>query len=320
MNANFFTPIFSIILPCYNVEKYIDKCIETLINQDFIDFEIICINDGSKDDTLKKLKKFSMLDPRLSVYTQKNGGSGNARNNGFLMSRGQYIIFLDADDFYEKELLQTIFNEILKNPYDILVVGSDRYNEITKNFEEMNWSINWKNIPNFRPFSYRDIKKVLFKTFMWWGWDKAYKRSFIESNFLFHQEIECSNDLFFNLTSFLSADTITVIPDILVHHRIGNNNSVSNNRHKNPENILIALYAVKRFLLERKLFYELENEYLYYSANMLNWYFDSINSEGRTNLKNFYNHYFNHEFNFNKLFSYNEYGADIIYLKKNLNI
>jgi len=94
----------SIVIPVYNIEKYLPICLDSIINQTFTDFEVICVNDGSKDNSLKILEEYAKRDFRIKVISQENGGSGSARNNGLKNAQGKYIQFLDGDDYFELQI------------------------------------------------------------------------------------------------------------------------------------------------------------------------------------------------------------------------
>ena len=98
-------PQISIIVPIYNGAKYINKCIEMIINQTFKDFELIIIDDGSTDNTSDMCNEYAKKDKRIKVISKKNEGTWAARNRGIDESRGKYIIFFDCDDWYEDDLL-----------------------------------------------------------------------------------------------------------------------------------------------------------------------------------------------------------------------
>ena len=109
----------SIIIPCYNVEKYIDECINSVLEQDVNSYEILLINDGSTDNTLNILESYRK-NSKIKVINQQNGGLSKARNIGLLNAKGEYILFLDSDDFIEKKSLNKILEFIKKNSLDIL--------------------------------------------------------------------------------------------------------------------------------------------------------------------------------------------------------
>lgn len=107
-------PKFSIIVPVYNVEKYIKKCLDSIFDQTFKDFEVIVVNDGTKDNSMDIVKKYD-----VKIINQENSGLSEARNTGVKNSKGEYILFLDSDDFIEKKLLEKI-NDSLKNNPDVV--------------------------------------------------------------------------------------------------------------------------------------------------------------------------------------------------------
>ena len=115
------TPEVSIIIPCYNVEKFIKDCLESVINQTFKNIEIICINDGSTDSTPEILKKYSNIDNRIIVVNQKNKGLSGARNSGINVSCGKYLMFLDSDDWIDTDYIEKMYNAIKKNDCEIAV-------------------------------------------------------------------------------------------------------------------------------------------------------------------------------------------------------
>lgn len=107
----------SLIVPVYNVEKYIARCLDYCINQTYSNIEIICINDGSTDGSLSILCEYAKRDKRIKVITQKNGGAGSARNNGIEQASGEYVSFIDSDDWTYLTLYETFVKAISKGKY-----------------------------------------------------------------------------------------------------------------------------------------------------------------------------------------------------------
>ena len=113
-------PLISVIVPIYNMENYLEKCLDNLINQTLKEIEIICINDGSVDNSLKILKNFANKDNRIIILNQKNQGQGIARNNGIKIARGEYIGFCDPDDWIELNMFENMYNKAIQNQADIV--------------------------------------------------------------------------------------------------------------------------------------------------------------------------------------------------------
>lgn len=174
-------PKLSIIVPIYNVEKYLPRCIESILNQTFREFELILINDGSTDNCKEICEKYKRMDSRIIVANKKNGGLSSARNLGIDISKGDYIGFVDSDDFIDVHMYEILLNTI--NAYDSDIVICDYYkvNEYDiKKYEKMksnNKDIKVENINNIDAIERiitRDIKIVV-------AWNKIYKRRLFEN-------------------------------------------------------------------------------------------------------------------------------------------
>ena len=113
----------SIIVPVYNVEKYLRKCLDSLINQTLKDIEIICINDGSTDKSLEILEEYKNRDSRIILLNQENSGQSIARNNGIKKATGEYIGFVDPDDWVENNMIKCLIDEIKSEKVDLVTSG-----------------------------------------------------------------------------------------------------------------------------------------------------------------------------------------------------
>lgn len=109
----------SIIVPIYNVENYLKNCIDSILNQTFKDFELILVNDGSTDTSLDICEDYKYIDNRIKIVNKKNGGISSARNAGLNVARGEYIGFVDSDDYIHPQMYEILYNEIIKNKADI---------------------------------------------------------------------------------------------------------------------------------------------------------------------------------------------------------
>ncbi|MBM6966297.1 glycosyltransferase family 2 protein [Massilimicrobiota timonensis] len=118
--------LFSIIVPCYNVEKYIERCIQSILNQTFTNFEVIFVDDGSKDRTSNILEKYKKSDYRVKVIYKQNGGLTSARKAGLKIAQGDYIIPVDGDDWIEKDYVETFYKIVKKYSPEIIVCGQIR--------------------------------------------------------------------------------------------------------------------------------------------------------------------------------------------------
>ena len=134
-------PKLSIICPVYNAEKYLARILESLLNQDYRDFELIMVNDGSSDDSKKIIEKYSKKDKRVKMISQKNQGIAKARNRGMTEAKGEYLMFVDNDDYVNDGYLKNYVEEIESGDgYDIVMGGYRRINGkgVTINSQSLN--------------------------------------------------------------------------------------------------------------------------------------------------------------------------------------
>lgn len=270
------SPKISVIIPCYNVEKYLRQCLDSVLNQTLQDIEIICIDDGSSDGTLELLKEFQKKDNRVKVITQKNAGAGAARNNGLRVATGEYLSFLDSDDFFEPNMLEEAFKTAEKYQVDFVVYNSDQYHMDQECFVNVDWTMCMQDIPPYMPFTYRQLTGNVFKTFVGWAWDKLYRRSFVLQQNLWFQEQRTTNDMLFVFSALVVAKKIAVVNKILAHQRRGSSESLSVTREKSWHCFYEALTALKQRLKDEEIFWEIEQDYINYALHFSLWHLNTL--------------------------------------------
>lgn len=182
-------PKISVIVPIYNAEKFLKKCIESIINQTLKEIEIILINDGSTDNSLKILQFFKEKDERIIIVNKKNEGASEARNVGIDLAKGEYITFLDSDDYIEKNMLEKMYYNSKKNNVDILI--SDYYRDENK---EKRYKNSYYLGDDLKLTSKKCCLEILSYKIAPMLWSKLIKRQlFIDNNIrlpkeVFHQE------------------------------------------------------------------------------------------------------------------------------------
>lgn len=265
------TPKVSVIIPVYNVQDYLPQCLDSICGQTLRDIEIICIDDGSSDGSLGILKQYAEKDSRIRVLTQGNKGAGAARNYGLRTARGEYLSFLDSDDFFELDMLEQAYQEIERYQADFVVFESDQYHMDSREYIKNSWVVRRKDIPPYMPFTYRELTDNVFKTFVGWAWDKLYRRSFIAEHDLWFQEQRTSNDLLFVFSALVLAERIAVVYKVLAHQRRGSNSSLSVTRERSWHCFYEALLALRLRLQREGIYWELEQDYINYALHFSLW-------------------------------------------------
>ena len=255
-------PDVSIIIPTFNNRKYIDEAFNSVSRQMHTNLEIIFVDDGSTDGTLERLKEFSLIDPRVVVRQQGHKGAGAARNVGLSVARGKYLLFLDADDVFELNLVNTVLEKLIKTDSDVCVYKADQFFEGTGRIESLDFAFNKKYIPNKEVFNADDFKKYVFNTFQNWAWNKMFKREFIISNNIKFQEIMKTNDFSFVARAIILAKKITTVDSVFVHYRKNTGVSTQDTNYMYPLEFLKAFDDVEHFMREHNKFQEFKNSFI----------------------------------------------------------
>lgn len=270
------TPKVSVILPVYNVDQFLNQCMDSIVGQTLKDIEIICVDDGSTDRSLEILKEYESKDDRVKVICQQNAGAGAARNNGLKIATGEYLSFLDSDDFFELDMLEKTYNKAKATKAEILVFRSDQYREDLDKIVPVSWTLREKTLPPYRPMNHRTFTDNVFKVFVGWAWDKLFDREFVLKYELQYQEQRTSNDMLFVFTALVLAERIEILDEPLAHQRRNNPNSLSNTREKSWQCFHEALVALKNNLDKFGLYYELEQDYINYALHFSLWNINTL--------------------------------------------
>ena len=263
----------SIIVPVFNVENYLKECMDSILNQNFRDFEVICINDGSTDSSLEILKNYSKLDSRVKIISQDNQGLGAARNRGLKEANGKYILFVDSDDFLEENCLYELYQNIISNSSDMLVFKFNSYDE-TKNsyrpggfyFEKSFGDVDFNNFT----FRYEDVKKHVMNTYFS-AWSKLYKKEFLDKHNLTFPEGITYEDVLFQIKTFLYAKSLSFLPKSIYNYRLSNENSLMHDSNK-VWDIIRVVESVEEFLKESGFITEFKQEFFIFNIVQLSQY------------------------------------------------
>lgn len=192
-------PKVSVVIPVYNVEKFLKECLNSIVNQSLEDIEIICVNDGSTDNSLEILNEYSLKDDRMKIISQKNGGHAVATNNGMAIAKGEYLYLMDSDDILELNALEELYNYAENKNVDFVLFPAINYdNEEDKYYETDIYSMNSiYNAVEDSIFSYKDLGELIFEIPVT-PWTKLYKNEFIKKiNAKFPEGLIFDDNVFF---------------------------------------------------------------------------------------------------------------------------
>lgn len=210
----------SVIVPCYNVEKYIDQCLDSICSQTYTNLEILCVDDGSKDHTCMRIEERMKKDGRIHLYRQENLYAGVARNTGMQKAIGDYICFFDADDFFDTQMIEQMMSTAVETCADIVLCDAYFYDDVTEGITEPLWVLNHKILKRCgKVFSCEDIPDEIFE--LCWGvpWNKLIRKEFLDRTGLKFQAIKRHNDEYFASMALVMAERISWVDRRFVYYR-----------------------------------------------------------------------------------------------------
>ena len=243
----------SIIIPVYNSDKYLEQCLNSVIEQKFKSIEIIVVNDASTDNSLEIMKKYQIKDDRIVlVNLEERRGVANARNKGLECARGEYISFIDSDDWVSKDYVGFLYEEIEKEKADMVSTSFYFYDDVTKGYKEYKISQFYCN----NDFSTIKQKKRIVSnpSFEIVVWSKIYNKKFLINNNFSFVELKGKEDVLFSYEVFLLANKLKFVNNPIYFYRINRGISLS----VIPKTVLFfnikVLKKIKLLLMKRKVY------------------------------------------------------------------
>lgn len=206
---------YSVIMPVYNSSERVVKSINSIIEQTYGNWELIIIDDGSTDDSLKICKEYETKDARIKVLHQKNKGPGIARNLGIANSNGQYIAFLDSDDYYEKDYFEVLNNANDNNDFDLLFFGLAMEYENGEIYK-------YNSVEKFKKYNKEELLKLQMMGILSWGPCLKIAKSSIVKKCTF-SDLPVGEELLFSLNVLKKSDKIGFVDNTLYHYVYNHN-------------------------------------------------------------------------------------------------
>lgn len=282
-------PKISVVIPVYNASEYLQKCLDSLVYQTYSNLEIICINDGSTDSSLEILEEYAKKDSRIVIKSQENSGASVARNFGMKVATGDYISFVDADDWVYLNLYQSFVDAIQKSDVEIWMFNVASYvegvNDVAPRvfFEATDWN-NHESDDVIHTFD--DCKRPFSRNLA--VYNKIYKRSFLESCELTFPEGLKYEDQFFILKAFLNAKSIKFTEDAFYRYRNYHQTSITCNVSPKTFDIFdivdlveeeinrLGVYETYKYALFQYKYTSYFQQYLICPNNLKQQYFETM--------------------------------------------
>lgn len=253
----------TVVVPVYNVERYLGECLDSLVGQTLTDIQIVCVDDGSTDGSGALLAQYASRDDRIRVVTQQNRGLGGARNTGLRHASGRYIMFLDSDDYLEAGALEELVGLCEAHDADIAVCRLRYFYMDSGESVVGTWTLRTDMVPCGVPFNRRDVNGLLYDFVTPSACNKLIRREFLERHDLrFHEELRRAEDVPFTFVSLACAERIVATDSALLNYRKSVADSLQSTTHEVPLGICHALVHAHDDLERAGVLAEVEPDFM----------------------------------------------------------
>ena len=250
-------PKISIVIPVYNAEKYLSQCLDSLLNQTLKDIEILCVNDGSQDNSYQIMQEYAQNDERLKIFTQENSGPAKARNVGLKNANGKYLMFCDSDDFYNQDMCQNMLGAIEENNVDFVMCDCDFVIENGNTYNRTQASLDYHHLKYSGRFKLVNSLKTAINVLLW---NKIFKMDLINKyDIKFPKGLE-SDDNAFIYQYIAVSSSFFGLPQKLYNYRILENSVMGKIYFQKQTKKLFDYIGVFVFVLEFLKRHNLFNE------------------------------------------------------------
>ena len=279
----------SVIVPIYNASDYLRPALDSILSGTLEDIEIICVDDGSTDSSLDIVKEYLEKDSRVRIITETNAGPAHARNNGLKRARGEYVAFLDADDFLEPTFLEELYGAAKRSELDIVISKYDVYNDKKSRFEttpEAEFSSIFADGKVSSKSEYPD--EILMST-IGSAWNKIFRREFVENMGLkFLSDVRMYEDVYFVATAMAVAERVAKVDSVLMHHRIHSTQARKKFFGKYYAQIPFVYLKIKEFLMARGMYAPLSTSFVNLAASRGYKIYNLLPKESKESFYNLY--------------------------------
>ncbi len=260
-------PLISVIMPVYNVEKYLEQSVKSVLNQTYENFELILVDDKATDSSPEMCDKFVQLDKRVQViHKPQNEGLGFARNTGLDAAKGQYILFIDSDDYIDAETLSKSTSN-LTDTTEVLVYGINRFYENKNGDVKKHELLSPLKASTSSSTEVADLFVSLNKAKVFpFAWNKLYKTSFLREIGARFEKTKTIEDFLFNIYVFSKATNINVIPDELYHYRKPQHETLASAYNPDFFNLCKRKYLLEKEFLATTGSTKEENQQIVYAS------------------------------------------------------
>lgn len=271
----------SVVIPVYQVERFLPQCLDSVCKQSLKELEIICVEDGSTDGSFDILKEYQQKDPRIQIYVNQEEGAGaaQARNLGLSKATGDYVLVLDSDDYFHPELAEKTYQLAVETEADLVLFDAIWFDSNTGKDLGDGTTLRRDHLPKKEVFSGKDVAAHIFQLSHGAAWSKLYKGSFLKKYNLSFQAVHVIDDVFFTSTALSVAEKIAVVDEKLLYYRVNNSSSQMNNKERDPLSPQKVSEKLKGWLEKEEVFEIYKESYFRCIVMLFQLYLSSFEKE-----------------------------------------
>jgi len=275
-------PNVSIVVPVYNVGQYLSQCLDSLVHQTLKNIEIVVVDDASTDNSAEIINNYRAMYPNIHIiYNEHNQGTGTTRNIGMHMARGQYIAFIDGDDWADTKMCEVMLQRALEDDVDVLIADAIAFDEDSKCFVQL-YDHKIRKLIDIRsrtiPFEITIEPRVLQLEKV--VWTKLYKRSFLEKYALQFEEGKNSyEDIIFHFSVLLKAKRITLIDDVLIFHREHRHGQITERTNRKLFEVFDVFSKIRENLTTWDVSDDIWGQLITIQVQIFSWLLNKIHAE-----------------------------------------
>lgn len=270
--------LVSIVIPVYNSGRYLRQCLDSVLAQTYPDLEVICVNDGSDDDSPDILNEYSKKDDRIIVLSKENEGKGaaSARNLGLSTATGKYIQFLDSDDFFESDMISSLTAKAVNTGADVVICRGQTYDDRKGCVTGPLAHPDLQYAPRKDSFNWRECSEYICEIADFYAWNKMFRRKLLTDNDLSFTPIPIADDQDISMLAPVIADSVAVIDKPFISYRTGSGSSQCDSKTNHPEAAYEGTYSVVKRFRDMGIWEDVKQSYLNVSIRLMREYFDQM--------------------------------------------
>lgn len=270
--------LVSLVIPVYNAAPYLRQCLDSVVGQTYQNLDIVCVNDGSTDDSLSILEAYARKDERIRVFSKENEGKGaaSARNLGLSEAKGDYIQFIDSDDFFESDMVEMLVTKAVDTGADVVICRGQTFDNERGCVTGALAHPDLCYAPTEEAFSWQDCPEYICEIADFYAWNKIFRRQLLVENELRFTPFPISDDQDISMIAPIVAERVAVLDRAFINYRIGTGTSQCDSQTKHPEAAYTGIYSVLKRFKELGVYEDIKQSYLNVAIRLMREYFDRM--------------------------------------------